>query len=67
MSGHYEVDGDDSRPLNCCLPYPDVIADDSEEVGEVISKLPLAPFDPYKHFVAPECTQVSPGALLASI
>ncbi|KAM0669241.1 hypothetical protein MY8738_003957 [Beauveria namnaoensis] len=51
MSGHFEVDGDDIRPLHCCLKHPEVIEDDSEDVTELISKLPLVSVNPTKHFV----------------
>lgn len=51
MSGHFEVDGDDIRPLDCCLKHPEVIEDDSEDVTELISKLPLVSVNPAKHFV----------------
>ncbi|TQV96965.1 serine/threonine protein kinase [Cordyceps javanica] len=51
MSGHFEVDGDDVRALNCCLEHPEVLEDDSEDVSELVSKLPLVPVNPAKHFV----------------
>ncbi|PQK16688.1 hypothetical protein BB8028_0006g10070 [Beauveria bassiana] len=51
MSGHFEVDGDDIRPLDCCLKHPEVVEDDSEDVTELISKLPLVSVNPAKHFV----------------
>ncbi|KAM3443423.1 hypothetical protein NHJ13734_001951 [Beauveria thailandica] len=51
MSGHFEVDGDDIRPLNCCLKHPEDLEDDSEDVTELISKLPLVSVNPAKHFL----------------
>nr|AFC75697.1 hypothetical protein [Epichloe amarillans] len=51
MSGHFEIDGDDIRPLNCCLEHPEPIEDDSEDVSELVSKLPLVCVEQTKHFV----------------
>ncbi|OAR05684.1 hypothetical protein LLEC1_06410 [Akanthomyces lecanii] len=51
MSGHFEVDGDDIRPLSCCLEYPEAIEDDSEDVSELVAKLPLISINPAKHFL----------------
>jgi hypothetical protein len=49
-SGHFEIDGDNVRPLKCCLEYPKP-EDDYEDVSELLSKLPLVSVDPMKHFV----------------
>jgi serine/threonine protein kinase len=51
LLGHFEIDGDDIRPLNCCLEHPELIEDDSEDVNEPVSRLPLVCVDPAKHFV----------------
>lgn len=51
LSGHFEIDGDDIRPLNCSLEHPKLIEDDSEDVSELVAKLPLVYVDPEKHFV----------------
>lgn len=51
LSGHFEIDGDDIRPLSCCLEHPELIEDDSEDVSELVTKLPLVRVDPAKHFV----------------
>ncbi|KAI8633954.1 kinase-like protein [Xylariaceae sp. FL1651] len=51
VPGHFEIDGDDIRSLNCCLEHPELIEDDSEDVSEPVSKLPLVCVDPAKHFV----------------
>ena len=51
LLGHFEIDGDDIRPLNCCLDHPELIEDDSEDVREPVSRLPLVCVDPAKHFV----------------
>ncbi|KAG5992454.1 hypothetical protein E4U43_003762, partial [Claviceps pusilla] len=41
LSGHFEIDGDDIRPLECCLEHPEPLEDDSEDLTELVSKLPL--------------------------
>jgi hypothetical protein len=51
LSGHFEIDGDDVRLLDCCLEHPEPPEDDSEDLNELISKLPLVSVDPAKHFV----------------
>ncbi|GAB1213055.1 hypothetical protein ATERTT37_002204 [Aspergillus terreus] len=51
MSGHFEIDGNDIRPLDRCLEHPELIEDGSEDVSELVSKLPLVCVDPAKHFV----------------
>ncbi|KAI0199452.1 kinase-like domain-containing protein [Astrocystis sublimbata] len=51
LLGHFEIDGDDIRPLDCCLEHPELIEDDSEDVSEPVSELPLVSVDPAKHFV----------------
>ena len=51
LSGHFEMDGDDIRPLSCCLERPKPIDDDSEDVSELVAELPLVRVDPAKHFV----------------
>ncbi|KAK0636447.1 kinase-like domain-containing protein [Bombardia bombarda] len=51
LSGHFEIDGDDIRALNCCLEHPEPIEDDFEDVSELVTKLPLVRVDPAKHFV----------------
>ncbi|KAK0727167.1 kinase-like domain-containing protein [Lasiosphaeria miniovina] len=51
VPGHFEIDGDDIRPLNCCLEHPELIEDDFEDVSELVTKLPLVRVDPAKHFV----------------
>ncbi|KAK4034538.1 hypothetical protein C8A01DRAFT_49077 [Parachaetomium inaequale] len=50
-TGHYEIEGDEIRPLGRCLEYPDMIGDDSEDVSELIAKLPPIDVDPEKHFL----------------
>ncbi|GAB0139167.1 hypothetical protein EsDP_00007380 [Epichloe bromicola] len=50
LSGHFEIDGDDIRPLNCCLEHPEPMEDDSEDVSELVSKLPLVCVEQTKHF-----------------
>ncbi|CAJ2511848.1 Uu.00g074730.m01.CDS01 [Anthostomella pinea] len=50
-SDHFEIDGDDIRPLNSCLDKPEDIEDDSEDVSKPVSKLPLVSVDPAKHFL----------------
>ncbi|KAJ5591876.1 uncharacterized protein N7459_002245 [Penicillium hispanicum] len=51
MSGHFEIDGNDVRPLDHCLEHSWLIEDDSEDVSELVSKLPLVCVHPAKHFV----------------
>lgn len=51
MSGHIEIGGDGIRPLNSCPEHPELPGDDSEDVSELVSKLPLVSVDPEKHFV----------------
>ncbi|KAG8168850.1 hypothetical protein KVR01_001599 [Diaporthe batatas] len=51
LSGHFEIDGDDIRPLNSFLEPPEPIDDDSEDVSDAVSKLPFVSVDPAKHFV----------------
>ncbi|KAI0882130.1 kinase-like domain-containing protein [Annulohypoxylon maeteangense] len=51
FSGHIEIDGDDIRPLSCCPEHPEFTRDDSEDVSELVAKLPLVDVDPTKHFV----------------
>ncbi|KAI0099939.1 kinase-like protein [Nemania sp. FL0031] len=48
---HFEVDGDDIRPLDRCLEHPKKPEDDSEDVSELVSKLPIVRVDPAVHFV----------------
>ncbi len=49
--GHFEVDGNDIRELDHCLPHPDFVGDDSENVSEVMASLPLVQVDAAKHFL----------------
>ncbi|OAA82610.1 Protein kinase-like domain protein [Akanthomyces lecanii RCEF 1005] len=49
--GHFEVDGNDIRELDHCLPHPDFVGDDSENVSEVMASLPLLQVDAAKHFL----------------
>ncbi|KAI5855032.1 kinase-like protein [Durotheca rogersii] len=51
VSGHFEIDGDDIRPLDRPFEHPELIEDDSEDVSELVSTLPLVCVDPAKHFV----------------
>jgi hypothetical protein len=51
VAGHYEIDGDEIRPLDRCLEYPDAIGDDSEDVSDLLAPLPLVDVNPDKHFV----------------
>lgn len=51
VSGHFEIDGDHIRPLDHCLEHPDPTEDDSEDVTELVSKLPLVRVDPESHFI----------------
>ncbi|KAI0479490.1 kinase-like domain-containing protein [Xylariaceae sp. FL0804] len=53
LSSHSEIDGDDIpvRPLDCCLEHPELLEDESEDVNEHVSQLPLICVDPKKHFV----------------
>ncbi|KAI0856185.1 kinase-like domain-containing protein [Xylaria cubensis] len=51
MQGHFEIDGNDIRPLNHCLDHPELVEDDSEDVSELLSKLPSVCVNPAKHFV----------------
>lgn len=51
MTGYFEIDGDKIRPLGHFLEYPAVEEDDSEDVSELVSKIPLVDVDPAKHFV----------------
>lgn len=51
LSGQFEIDGDEIRQLDHCLEYPDIIENDSEDVSEIVSNLPLVDVDPAKHFV----------------
>lgn len=53
LSGHFEIDGDDVRPLDSssCEELPPPTEDDSEDVSESLSKLPRISVDPAKHFV----------------
>lgn len=51
MSGHFEIDGDEIRPLSRCLEYPDFIGDDSEDVSALVAELPVVDVDPEVHFV----------------
>jgi hypothetical protein len=50
-AGHYEIEGDEIRPLGRCLEYPDMIGDNSEDVSELVAKLPPIDVDPEKHFL----------------
>jgi serine/threonine protein kinase len=50
LSGDYEIIGDQIRPLKNALPLPEP-DDDSEEVGTILSSLPVVEADPSKHFV----------------
>ncbi|POS73864.1 hypothetical protein DHEL01_v207744 [Diaporthe helianthi] len=51
LSGHFEIDGDDIRPLSSCLEPPEPTEDDSKAMGESVSKLTLISVDPENHFV----------------
>ncbi|KAI1810730.1 kinase-like domain-containing protein [Poronia punctata] len=51
LSGHFEIDGNDIRPLERCLDHPEFIGDDSEDVSVHVAQLPLIQVDPAKHFV----------------
>jgi hypothetical protein len=51
LSGHSEIDGDHVRPLSQCLDYPEIPEDDSEDLTELVTKLPLVSVDSSKHFV----------------
>lgn len=50
MTGHFEIDGDDIRPLDRALEHPKLPEDDSEDISDLVSKLPLVNVDPAKHF-----------------
>ncbi|KAK3392776.1 hypothetical protein B0H63DRAFT_530231 [Podospora didyma] len=50
VSSTFPIDGDDICPLDCCLEHPGLIEDDSEDVKELVTKLPLVRVDPAKHF-----------------
>jgi hypothetical protein len=51
MSGHFEIDGDDIHPLDRCLEHPPLLEDDSEDISDLVSKLPLVDVDPAKYFM----------------
>ena len=50
-SGHFKIDGDEIRQLDRCLDHPGLIEDDSEDLSELIVKLPVVSVDPAKHFL----------------
>ncbi|PTB72751.1 hypothetical protein M440DRAFT_1433532 [Trichoderma longibrachiatum ATCC 18648] len=49
--GHFEIDGSDIRPLDRCLEHPEPVVDDSEDVSDLLLKLPVILVDSTKHFV----------------
>lgn len=49
--GHFEIDGDGIRELERCLPHPDFVGDDSEDVSENVASLPLVQVDSACHFL----------------
>lgn len=51
LSGHYEIYGDDIRPMERCPDMPDDLDDDSEDVSELVAKLPLVHVIRAKHFL----------------
>ncbi|KAI0392698.1 kinase-like protein [Xylariaceae sp. FL0594] len=51
VPGHFEIDGNEIRPLGRCLEHPEDDEDDSEDVNELVSKLPLVSVDKTKHFL----------------
>ncbi|OAR00471.1 hypothetical protein LLEC1_06054 [Akanthomyces lecanii] len=50
-SDHYEVDGDEVRPLDRSLDRGEATEDDSEDTSELLARLPLVHVDPGKHFL----------------
>ncbi|TFB00856.1 hypothetical protein CCMA1212_007397 [Trichoderma ghanense] len=49
--GHFEIDGNDIRPLDRCLEHPEPTEDDSEDVSELLSRLPPVFVDSTKQFL----------------
>lgn len=49
--GHFQIDGNVIRHLDRCLEHPEPYEDDSEDVSELVSKLPVICVDPAEHFV----------------
>ncbi|KAI0102613.1 kinase-like domain-containing protein [Nemania sp. FL0031] len=50
VSGHFEIEGDIVRPLDRCLDRPIPIADDFEDVSDLVAQLPLVTVNSAVHF-----------------
>lgn len=51
MQGHFEIYGNEIRLLDRCLKDLKLKKDDSEDVNELVSKLPIVRVDPAEHLV----------------